>query len=74
MAFFGNLLSVLSEILKDKKQRGTLNGQVSSWTGVNVGVPQGSILGALLVLGYINDLADQLTSNAKLFADNATLF
>ena len=40
----GKLLSVLSDFLRDRKQRNTLNVQVSSWTGVNAGVPQGSIL------------------------------
>ena len=70
----GKLLSVLSDFLKDRKQRVTLNRQVSSWTGVNTEVPQGSILGSLLFLVYINDLADGLSSNAKLFADDASLF
>ena len=41
---------------------------------VNVGAPHGSILGLLLFLIYINDLADGLSSNAKLFADNTSLF
>ena len=54
----GKLLSALSDFLKDRKQRVTLNGQVSSWTVVNAGVPQGSILGPLLFLVYINDLTD----------------
>ena len=68
------LLSVLSGFLKDRKQKVTLNGQVSSWTGVNAGVPQGSILGPLLLfLVYINDLADGLSSNVKLFADDTSL-
>ena len=51
-----------------------LNGQNSSWTNVHAGVPQGSILGPLLVLIYRNDLSDNLTSNAKLFADDTSLF
>ena len=54
-----------------------LNRQVSSWrTGVNAGVPQGSILGPFLIffLVYINDLADRLSLNAKYFADDTSLF
>ena len=50
-----------------------INGQNSSWTNVHAGVPQGSILGPLLFLIYINDLSDNLTSNAKLFADETSL-
>ena len=69
----GNLLNLLSNFLRNRKQRVVLNGQNSSWDDVNVGVPQGSILGPLLFSIYINDLADGL-SNAKLFADDTSLF
>ena len=70
----GKLLSVLSDFLKDRKQIVILSGQVSSWTGVNAGVPQGSILGPVRFLIYINDLGDGLSSNVKLFADDKSLF
>ena len=51
-----------------------LNGQNSLWTNVHAGVPQGSILGPLLFLINTNDLLDNLTRNAKLFADDTSLF
>ena len=70
----GNLLKVLKHFLTNRKQRVVLNGQSSSWTNVKAGVPQGSILGPLLFLRYINDLADGLSSNTKLFADDTSLF
>ena len=70
----GNLLNLLSNFLRNRKQRVVLNGQTSSWADVNAGGPQGSILGPLLFLIYINDLADGLSSNSKLFADETLLF
>lgn len=45
-----------------------------SWTSVQVGVPQGSILGPQLFSIYINDLPDNLSSNAKCFADDTFIF
>ena len=70
----GNLLETLTLTLKDRKQRVVLNGQNSSWANVEAGVPQGSILGPLLFLIYINDLPDNLSTNVKLFADDTSLF
>ena len=69
-----DLLNILSDFLKNRKHRATLNGQSSSWTNFNAGVPQGSLLGPLLFLIYINDLSDGLSSNAKLFPDDTSLF
>ena len=70
----GDLLQILSDFLSNRKQRVVLNGQNSSWTNVHAGVPQGSILGPLLFLIYIDHLANDLSSNVKLFADDASLF
>ena len=70
----GALLNILTDFLSNRKQRVVLNGQVSTWTTINAGVPQGSILGPLLFLIYDNDLSDNLSSNVKLFADDTSLF
>ena len=70
----GNLLSLLTDFLRNRKQRVVLNGQSSSWASMNAGVPQGSILGPLLFLICINDLSDIVQSNPKLFVDDTSLF
>ena len=70
----GDLLDTLTNFLKERKQRVVLNGQYSTWTNVEAGVPQGSILGPLLFLIYINDLPENLVSNPKSFADHISLF
>ena len=70
----GTLLKLLISFLDSRKQRVLLNGQCSSWGFINAGVPQGSILGPLLFLIYINNLTENLQSNPKLFADNTSLF
>ena len=44
------------------------------WSNISAGAPQGSILGPLLFLIYINDLSNNLSSNPKLFADDTSLF
>ena len=66
----GNLLNLLHHFLNKRKQRVVLNGQFSTWKNVSAGVPQGSILGPLLFLIYINDLTEGISSNA----DDASLF
>ena len=70
----GNLLYLLKDFLKNRKQRVVLNGQNPCWKGFTSGVPQESILGPLLFLIYIKDLPDDFSSNCKLFADNTSLF
>ena len=70
----GRLLSLVQSFLKDRKQRTVLNGQCSTWGDISAGVPQGSILGPLLFLVYINDLTRDLKCNVKLFADDTSLF
>ena len=57
----GDLKNILTYSLSNRKQRVVL--KVSNWTSVNAGVPQGSILGPLLFLIYINNLSDNLMSN-----------
>ena len=69
-----NLLKLLQSFLSDRQQSVVLNGQHYNWAPVLAGVPQGSILGPLLFLIYINDLPNNLESLAKLFADDTSLF
>ena len=69
-----NFITFLKTIYQADFQRVVLNGQTSSWKPVLAGAPQGSILGPLLFLVYINDLPNGLKSNVKLFADDTSFF
>ena len=60
--------------MSDKKQRVIRNGQTSEWRNVTAGVPQGSFLGPVLFLIYINNFSGDLSSKAKLFADDTSFF
>ena len=70
----GVLLNLLRDFLNERKQEVVLNEQFPTWKNVNAGVPQGSILGPLLFSIYINDLTEGLSSNAKPFVDDTSLF
>ena len=60
--------------MSDRYQRVVLNRQTSNWNKIKAGVPQGSILGPLFFLIYINDRPSEFRCSAKLFADDASLF
>ena len=64
----------MASFLKDRKQRVVPNGENSTWVNAEVEVSQGSILGPLLFLIYMNDLSENLVSNPKLFVDDKSLF
>ena len=70
----GEILDILCSFLADRKQRVTLDGENSDWEDVRAGVPQGSILGPILFLIYINDLVDAVSSDIRIFADDTFIF
>ena len=70
----GNLLSLISNFLTTREQRVVLNGKHSEWRRISAGVPQGSVLGPLFFVVYINDLVENINSGVTLFADDSSLF
>ena len=70
----GHLLAFLENYLTNRHQRVTLNGTMSNWSSISAGVPQGSVLGPLLFLVYINDLTENIKSQMRLFADDSFIF
>ena len=69
-----NLLLWFRSYLTNRKQRVVLPGAESEWTYIRAGVPEGSILGPLLFLLFINDIVKDIGSNIRLFADDTSLF
>jgi hypothetical protein len=64
----------IQDFLSERVQRVTLNGKSSQWSQVTSGVPQGSVLGPVLFIVFVNDLPEETASIAQMFADDTKLF
>ena len=69
----GSLLNWFISYLSCCKQRAIIQGVHSDWCNIEAGVTQGSVLGPLLFLIYINDLPTTITCNCFIFADDCFL-
>jgi hypothetical protein len=71
----GKLLDWLKDYLTDRQQRVIINGEFSEWGDIEAGVPQGSVLGPLLFLIFINDITYVIRHcKIRLFADDTCLY
>ena len=70
----GNMIKWIKHFLSDRKQRVKVNSEYSEYTPVISGIPQGSILGPVLFVIYINDLPEIIKSSCKIFADDTKLY
>lgn len=68
------LLGWFKNYLSDRQQRVVLNNKMSPFKHIKAGVPQGSVLGPLLFLIYINDINSVISSPVRLFADDTSIF
>ena len=70
----GNILNWIIEFLRDRTQVVRVNGTQSVPAPVVSGIPQGTVLGPVLFVLYINDILDSVTSEGFLFADDTKIF
>ena len=64
----------IQAFLSDRVQQANVNGTNSEWANITSGIPQGSVLGPILFVLYINDLPENIVSNVYMFADDTKIF
>ena len=69
-----SIINWIEQWLIDRRHSVVVDGEVSSWKSVLSVVPQGSVLGPILFLAYINDLEEGVTGKILKFADDTKLF
>ena len=69
-----NVLAWFSSYRSGRKQRVVFDGKFSEWVEVLAGVPQGSILGPLIFLIYINDIVKRIGGSIRLFGNDTSLY
>ena len=69
----GKVLCWIADFLSDRKMRIMVRGEYSEWVDVISGVPQGSVLGHILFLSYVNDIPETVNCSIKMFADDTKL-
>lgn len=74
IGFNGVIISLIESFLADRCQKVTVSNSFSDYLPITSGVPQGSVLGPLLFIIYINDLDDNISSNVIKFADDVKIF
>ena len=70
----GDILAWVESFLSGRKQCVQVDGERSSWKNVKSGIPQGSVLGPILFVIFINDMPEVVDSMCQLFADDAKVF
>ena len=70
----GKVLCWIEDFLSDRRMRIMVRGEYSEWVDVISGVPQGSVLGPILFLIYVNDIPEMVNCSIKMFADDTKLF
>ena len=72
--FNGKIYGWIKEFLSSRQMRVLVNGKFSKWLEVLSGIPQGSVIGPLLFLIFVNEIPEWVKSSIKMFADDIKLW